>query len=231
MSSFILKIIAVVAMLCDHIGLCLTGGIASTWNYIGRLAFPIFAYQISEGYCHTKDLKKYFTKLFVFAIISQIPFNLFEYALGFELHLNVLFTLLLGLASITFFDKAPNKLLGICGVAICVILGYFLKVDYSYFGVLVVFCFYLFKNNKWITSLVFLLLVIAKYYTNLVASGFYYQYIALAISTFAAIIPILLYNGKQGPKLKYFLYIFYPVHLAVLAIFYLLHHIFWSSFV
>ena len=226
MTSFILKIIAVAAMFCDHLGLCLTGGIASTWNYIGRLAFPIFAYQISEGYCHTKDLKKYFTKLFVFAIISQIPFNLFEYALGFELHLNVLFTLLLGLAAITFFDKAPNKLLGIIGVGICVALGHFLQVDYGYWGVLVVFCFYLFKNTKWLTGVVFLLLVIIKYYANLVQSGFYYQYIALAIATFAAIIPILLYNGKQGPKFKYFLYIFYPVHLAMLALSYLLNHIF-----
>ena len=222
MSSFVLKIIAVIAMFCDHFGLWLTGGIASAWNYIGRLAFPIFAYQISEGYCHTKNLPKYFTKLFVFALISQIPFNLFEYALGLNYHLNIMFTLLLGLAAITFFDKSPNKLLGFAGVAICVVLGEFLKVDYGYWGVLVVFCFYLFKDNKLLTSIVFLLLVLAKYCNNLIASDFYYKYILLAISTFAAILPILLYNGKQGPKTKYFLYIFYPAHLAILALTYLI---------
>lgn len=222
MSSFVLKIIAVVAMFCDHLGLCLTGGVASAWNYIGRLAFPIFAYQISEGYCHTRNLKKYFMKLLVFAIISQIPFNLFEYALGLNYHLNIMFTLLLGLSAITIFDKSPNKLLGFVGVAICVALGEFLQVDYGYWGVLLVFCFYLFKDSKLITSIVFLLLVLAKYCNNLITSSFYAPYVLLTISTFAAIFPILLYNGKQGPKTKYFLYIFYPVHLAILALAYLL---------
>ena len=222
MSSFKLKIIAVVTMFCDHFGLCLTGGVASLWNYIGRLAFPIFAYQISEGYFYTSNLKKYFLKLFVFAIISQIPFNLFEYALGFNYHLNVLFTLLLGLMAITVFDKSPNKIVGFAGVAICIALGHFLNVDYGYWGVLLVFCFYLFKDNKIITTIIFGLLVLAKYFTNLIDSGFYYQYILLAISTFIAIIPILLYNKKQGYKTKYFLYIFYPVHLAILALAYML---------
>lgn len=220
MSSFILKIIAVISMCFDHVGICLTHGIASFWNYIGRLAFPIFAFQISEGYIHTSNLKKYFGKLFVFALISQIPFNFFEYALGFSLGLNVLFTLFLGLLSITIFDKAPNKILGFIGVAICVILGDFFKVDYGYWGVLVVFCFYLFKNNKLIMSLIYLLLVIVKYINGFITSGFYYQYIALAIGTYLSIIPILLYNGKQGPKTKYLLYIFYPLHLIILGILY-----------
>lgn len=226
MSSFVLKIIAVVAMLCDHVGICLTNRIASGWNYIGRLAFPIFAFQICEGYQHTHDLKKYLLKLLVFAIISQIPFNLFEYALGSSFHLNVLFTLLLGLIAITCFDKSTNKLVGFLGVAICVALGKILQVDYGYWGVLLVFCFYLFKNNKILMSLIFLLLVMAKYCNNLIESNFYYQYIALAIGTFSAIIPIVLYNGQQGHKTKYFLYIFYPVHLVVLAISYLLNGIF-----
>lgn len=221
MSSFILKIIAVISMCFDHFGICLTNGVISTWNYVGRLAFPIFAFQISEGYSHTHNLKKYFFKLFVFAIIAQIPFNLFQYALGFNLTLNVLFTLLLGLLAITIFDKYPGKLLGFFGVAMCVLLGEALKVDYGYWGVLLVFCFYLFRSNKLIMSLAFLLLVIVKYCSPIISSGFHYQYIALFIGTCLSIIPILLYNGKQGPKTKYFLYIFYPAHLAILAFAYL----------
>ncbi len=220
MSSFVLKVIAVVSMCFDHIGACLTHGVASGWNYVGRLAFPIFAFQISEGYSHTHNLKRYFWKLFVFALISQIPFNLFEYTLGFDLNLNVLFTLFLGLLAITIFDKAPNKLLSFIGAAICVVLGEVLHVDYGYWGVLVVFCFYLFKSNKLVMSLVFLLLVIAKYCNSFIASGFYYKYIALALGTYLSIIPIVLYNGKQGPKTKYFLYIFYPLHLAILGLAY-----------
>ena len=72
MSAFVLKIIALISMLCDHSSYLIYGKF-SFLNYIGRLAFPIFAFQISEGYIHTKNLKRYFLRLFLFAIISQAP--------------------------------------------------------------------------------------------------------------------------------------------------------------
>ena len=78
MSAFVLKIIAIITMFIDHIGYIFSNGKISYFNYIGRLAFPIFAFQISEGYLHTKNLKKYFLRLFLFALISQIPFMLYE---------------------------------------------------------------------------------------------------------------------------------------------------------
>lgn len=96
-------------MCFDHFGYLFSAGNFSFCNLIGRLAFPIFAFQISEGYTHTRDLKKYFWRLFLFAVISQIPFNLFEYAFGFDLTLNIFFTLLLGLTAICAYDKIPNK--------------------------------------------------------------------------------------------------------------------------
>ena len=71
MSSFVLKIIAVTTMLIDHSGYLIFGGF-SFMNYIGRLAFPIFAFLITEGYIHTSNIKKYFFRLLVFAIISQL---------------------------------------------------------------------------------------------------------------------------------------------------------------
>lgn len=110
MSSFVLKMIAVFSMCFDHFGYLFSAGNFSFYNLIGRLAFPIFAFQISEGYTHTRDLNKYFWRLFLFAVISQIPFNLFEYAFGFDLSLNIFFTLLLGLTAIFAYDKIPNKL-------------------------------------------------------------------------------------------------------------------------
>lgn len=110
MSSFVLKMIAVFSMCFDHFGYLFSAGNFSFCNLIGRLAFPIFAFQISEGYTHTRDLKKYFWRLFLFAVISQIPFNLFEYAFGFDLTLNIFFTLLLGLTAIFAYDRIPNKL-------------------------------------------------------------------------------------------------------------------------
>ena len=73
MSSFVLKIIAIISMFLDHLSYSIYGHF-SWLNYLGRLAFPIFAFQITEGYSHTKDLKKYFLRLGIFALISQIPY-------------------------------------------------------------------------------------------------------------------------------------------------------------
>ena len=67
MNSFILKMIAIVTMFIDHIGYAILGKF-SFFNYIGRIAFPIFALQISEGYSHTRNLKKYFLRLFILAV-------------------------------------------------------------------------------------------------------------------------------------------------------------------
>ena len=218
MSSFVLKITALISMCFDHFGYFIFGSHISFCNFFGRLAFPIFAYQISEGYTHTHDLKKYIWRLFLFAIISQIPFNLFQYALGFSLTLNIFFTLLLGLLAICAFEKIPNKFMGIIVSAICIYLGHLLNVDYGYWGVLLVFAFYILRANKVLLVIGFAAIVMLKYLPILIQSSFNYVNIYLAIFTFLAIIPILLYNGKQGLKTKYLLYIFYPLHLAILAI-------------
>ncbi len=218
MSSFVLKIIAVISMSFDHIGDCITNGFISSYNFIGRFAFPVFAFQISEGYTHTHSLNNYIKKLFIFAVISQIPYNLFEYAVGFPFNLNVGFTLLIGLLAIIVFDKCPNKILGFLGAAGCSLLAQLLHTDYGYWGVLTIFCFYLFKNSKILNAFVFLLLVIGKYANNLIDSNFNYNYIMMALCTYLAVVPILLYNGKQGKKIKYFLYAFYPLHLLILGL-------------
>lgn len=218
MSSFVLKMIAVISMCFDHFGYYIYGGTFSWCNYLGRLAFPIFAFQISEGYEHTHNLKKYFWKLFLFAIISQLPFNLFEYAFGMELHLNIFFTLLLGLLAICLYDKSKNKIIGLLGSAICIIIGELLKVDYGYWGVLLVFSFFILKKNKILLPLGYLAIILLKYIPLLIQSNYYYPYYLLATFTFLSIIPILLYNGKLGPKTKYLLYIFYPLHLFIIAI-------------
>ena len=105
MTSFALKIIAIVSMFCDHFGDAYIGSF-SFFNLIGRIAFPIFAFQISEGFIHTKSIKKYFLRLGIFALISQIPFWLFAHKfLGpNDLSLNVFFTLFLGLLGIYLYN-------------------------------------------------------------------------------------------------------------------------------
>ena len=225
MTSFVLKMIAIVSMFLDHIGYFIYKGSFSAFNYFGRLAFPIFAFQISEGYTHTHDLKKYMSRLFIFALISQIPFTLFLYGVVYQLplnqylenidkfELNIFFTLFLGLLSIFIYDKSKSKILGLIAVGLICFLGKIIKVDYGYWGILLIFTFYLFKNNIPLTVLSYLALCIIKYIPQLIESNFNYIYLIMLIGTFAAIIPIVLYNGKLGLKTKKLLYIFYPAHL------------------
>ena len=99
MTSFVLKIIAIISMFLDHLSYSIYGQF-SWLNYLGRLSFPIFAFQITEGYHHTKNLKKYFLRLGIFAVISQIPFYLFTNTFTTEFTLNIFFTLFAGLLAI-----------------------------------------------------------------------------------------------------------------------------------
>ena len=108
MTSFTLKIIALITMFIDHLGYAIFNKF-SFFNYIGRVAFPIFAFQISEGFHYTKNVKKYFARLLLFAIFSQIPFMLFLSIFSTNIYkLNVFFTLFLGLFSIYIYDKIIN---------------------------------------------------------------------------------------------------------------------------
>lgn len=232
-TSFSLKIIALITMFCDHFGDALVGHF-SFWNLIGRIAFPIFAFQISEGYVHTKNLKKYFMRLFAFALISQIPFHLFlqKFLPTATSSLNIFFTLLLGLGAITIYDyfsKVENKefgfqifgfevkkIVGIISVLLIAYIANLLHTDYGFWGVVVIFNFYLFKNDKLAMIISYICLWVIRYGILILKNGFYMQYIYLAICTILPIIFISLYNGKQGYKIRYLLYLFYPMHLLLL---------------
>lgn len=236
MTSFVLKIIALVTMLCDHLGYTLVGHL-SFWNLIGRIAFPIFAFQISEGYTHTKNLKKYFFRLFVFAVISQIPFHLFlqKFIPNSVGSLNIFFTLILGLLCMIIYDCFSNienkklnykifgieikKIIAVLFVFLIAYIGKLINVDYGAWGIIVIFAFYLFKNNKLAMIISYICLCVIHYGYRIIKYGFNVQYIYLAIATMIPIILISLYNGKQGYKIKYLLYLFYPVHLLLLYFF------------
>lgn len=216
MNSFHLKIMAVISMLCDHLGYFIYSGNFSFFNYLGRLAFPIFAFQISEGYLHTRNLKKYLFRLAIFAFISQIPFMLFEYSVGFNYTLNIFFTLFFGLLCIIAYDKIDNKFFSLLIIFLLCFIGEYIQVDYGYWGILLILLFFIFKNNKILMILSFLLMSIYKYWSFLITDHFYYVHVLLVIFTFSAILPILFYNGKLGLKTKYLLYVFYPLHLLIL---------------
>lgn len=242
MTSFALKIIAMISMFCDHLNYAILGHF-SILNLIGRIAFPIFAFQISEGFTHTKNVKKYLLRLGIFALISQVPFSLFlhKFTNINSLSLNVFFTLFLGLLSISLYDyvlklfKQPyneksniqqniktnsknfiGMLLGLIIALLMASIAQFICTDYGAWGVLLVFTFYLFRNNRVLKIISFILLVILKYLCLLISSNFYYITLLLTIATMLPIFFIDLYNGKQGKKIKYLLYWFYPLHLLAL---------------
>lgn len=235
MTSFVLKIIAMISMLFDHLGDAIFKGFNS-FNYIGRIAFPIFAFQISEGFLHTKNLKRYFIRLMAFALISQIPYILFISLFSNEIKLNIFFTLTLGLIAIWLYDyvhkdistqidikiinSAPNTFFKLVVefipvIAICII-GELAHVDYGWWGILLVFIFYYFKNNKLAMNIAFITMCIINYGIDIIQTGFNTVYIWLFTFNVLPILFINLYNGKQGKKIKYLLYIFYPAHLLIL---------------
>ncbi len=224
MSTLILKLIACICMLCDHFSDAFFGGITFL-NYIGRFSFTIFAFQIAQGYIHTHNIKKYIARLSIFALISQIPYMLF-YNIVFNkiFVVNVIFTLLFGLLVILIYDKY-NKFVGICSLLALGMLAEVCNFDYGFYGVFIVFMFYLLQNKKIYMTIIFILSVIAKYGISLIKYNipFYYLFLGNTYSmcvyfTCLSIIPILFYNGKKGKDVKYLFYAFYPLHLFILAL-------------
>ena len=109
-----------------------------------------------------------------------------------------------------------DKILGIIIVLLIGFVAELLHTDYGFWGVIVIFIFYLFKNDKLAMIISFVTLCILKYGIQIIQYGYHIGYVLLGLFTSLAIIFISLYNGKQGKKIKYLLYIFYPVHLLLL---------------
>lgn len=220
LTSFVLKIIGVITMLSDHIGdsvLCRF----SFFNLMGRIAFPIFAFQAVQGYIHTKDLKHHVLKLFLFACISQIPFMLFLSTFTNSFALNIFFTFFLGMIALFLYEKSKHKIVGFLWVVLISILGEALQVDYGAFGILLMFVFYFFKEKKWQMALCTITLCFIKYLPDILATpSLSFHYLSCGAFTSLSLCFILFYNQKEGPKAKYFFYVFYPLHLTLL---YILH--------
>lgn len=233
MTAFILKLIAIISMAFDHISFIFYGADLSWMRFIGRISFPIFAFQICEGYLHTHDLNKYITRLSLFALISEIPYILFSQMFLLDYSLNVIFTLILGLLAITVYDtfnklsktKSPNvsatyNTLGILLVFLISYLSFLLKCDYGYYGVLLIFIFYLFRNKKVLMNIFYIILTILYYVPYFMLTKFNTNFIISFLFTLIPLIFINLYNGKKGAKFKYLFYIFYPIHLLIICLIY-----------
>lgn len=228
-----LKLLAMALMLCDHLWATIVPG--NRWlTDLGRLAFPIFAYQIVEGYFHTRNFKRYLGRLFLYALISEIPFNMMMTGGGLidPFRQNVMFTFCIALVCIRVMDvaKQKNRWLYLGSIALCGLLGYFVGsatfVDYYGSGVLMVLVFYVFRGIPfgWVGELVCLLFINTRiigglmYPVNLFGWQFSIYQQGLAV---LALIPIALYNGKQGPHnkvIQHSCYWFYPAHMLILSL-------------
>jgi hypothetical protein len=140
LSSFALKSIAIVSMSTDHAGVALFP--EQLWmRAVGRLAFPIFAFLLCEGYSHTRSVRRYAVRLGVFALISEIPFDLMGGGNLFDPgHQNIFFTLLIGLLTIYGIDKLRDGAGSIAKTAVTiagVFLAQLIRADYGAFGVAV----------------------------------------------------------------------------------------------
>lgn len=215
MTSFVLKIIAIISMLSDHVGYTIFNKVTFC-NFIGKISFPIFAFLISEGYLHTKNLKKYLIRLILFALLSQIPFMLFFSTFNiYGFNLNIFFTLLLGLISIIIYEKTDKSFISIIIFLLLAILAQITNCDYGFFGVCLIFLFHAFKNNKFKMNISILLITLIRY-SLLFFTSLNINYIYFGIFSCISLIFINLYNNKKGKNIKYFFYIFYPLHLLIL---------------
>ena len=200
MSSFVLKILACVFMFIGHIPFVFPDTVIPC-ILVGKLAFPIFAFLVSEGYVHTHNLKKYLMRLLVLAVISQLPaFLLFN---SNSLYLNIFFTLALGLISIRFFDKIRNKYFRIVPVIVLSAVSELLGCDFGAIGVLMITCFYVFRTNKvgivLSETLIMVALFAQKLYNYPALNSTIIRYILLQfLFTIVSLIFIIFYNGKRG---------------------------------
>ena len=225
-----LRLIALGLMLLDHVWALFMPGGYQWMTYLGRMAFPIFAFQIAEGYAHTSDFRRYALRLLAFSLVSEIPFNLmYASAAFYPFHQNVMFTLLLGLLAIQALDRAKRAggvrlwLLAAVQVSGCCLLALVGFTDYGATGVLTVVAFYLFRKEPFAKPgqfIALLLLHMVFFKGGYIPVTLLGQTWELQTQGFALLaLPLLwLYNGEKGGgrALQYGSYLFYPLHMLAL---------------
>lgn len=206
-NSYHLKIIALIIMVLDHFGAMFYPDIDFI-RIVGRVAFIIYAFMLVEGFFLTKNINKYIFKIFIWAFISEIPFDLaFHQTPFFFGQQNIFFTLLLGIIGMYCFYKFQNFFISLLIGMIILFGAYFMKVDYSWYGVSVIFVFYFFRK---IPLLKFIVIETLSIIAACTIS-------ALQIFAFLGFIPLLLYNGNQGKKIGNIYYSFYAIHLLIFS--------------
>ena len=223
LSGSALKMIALITMLIDHVGafilvnykwaatpfLTILGHGVSLYfiaRKIGRLAFPIYCFLITEGYAHTHDKKRYGASLLIFALISEIPWDLEHTGRIWGSSQNVFFTLFLGYIGICAYEKFKDdpsmQLTYLAGIFVCSI---FLHCDYGCRGFALIVFLHIMREKKVVQAIL--------------GSCF----IGSSLYAVFAFIPINMYNGQRGfiksKPAKYAFYIAYPLHIFIIYLY------------
>lgn len=202
-NNFTLKMIAIICMVIDHVGYIFFPSVQA-FRAIGRIAFPIFCFLIVEGFYHTRNHLNYLIRLMIFAVLSEIPFDLaFHGALFDWQYQNVFITLALGLLAIFCLEETNAHRRFVIPLILIWIIAYFIHCDYGAGGVILICMFYLTQKTPWVRL----------FLCTLILYTFWGTWELYGI---IAMIPITLYNGKRGPSAKMVFYWFYPIHLLVL---------------
>ena len=227
LSGSALKVLAMVSMAIDHTASYVLRYTDAAWEplfvlghhnityyflmrCVGRLAFPIFAFLIVEGFLHTRNRRKYGRNLLLFALISEIPWNLTHGGHIYGLSQNVFFTLFLGFLALCVVERwerrmpddnfAPRRM-AIQLFAI-IVAGILIRCDYGSSGVSFILLLYVLRHQAILRAAIGCCFLGSRWIAGL------------------SFIPIGMYNGKRGfinrAWSKYLFYAFYPLHLLLL---------------
>ena len=227
-----LKIIAIIGMSLQHTSEAF-GNSLTDWLHIplqisGGLTFPILAFLLTEGYRHTSNLPRYMIRLLIFGIVSQLPFM---WALSSN-NVNIMFTLLAGLIALYLYDWLKKRWF-FWIFFVFIVIGT-VRFDWSGIGVIMVLLFHIgnMKNPK---HIVFPIVIVGCILGLVYFMSFgsiirnlppgseisvlpYIASMLFPVGIFATIPLIKGYNGEKGRSIKYFFYVFYPLHLLILAL-------------
>lgn len=223
LSGSALKIIAVVSMVIDHCAYFLMEHVTLIYQVMrcfGRIAFPVFAFLIAEGFANTRSRTRYFLTILGFAVISEVPWFLLNGADGTH---NVMFTLLLGVAALAVFDRlcenGPLCFISIIGLCF---LAWWSGVDYDWRGILMIVLFFMLRHQTiapWLSrnSVSFP----SQSIIQIIFTFPLMMHYGITGSVLASIV-IFLYDGTRGhikgAVAKYSFYAFYPLHVLLLYI-------------
>ena len=225
-----LKKIAMGTMFLDHaaVALIYNAGldrvstcfeiIGLAMRLIGRMAFPLYAFLLVQGFLWTKDWTRYAARVAVFALVSEIPYDLVAFEMVWNMERqNTMFTMLIGLICMKGIRWAeeidwgseenggfPRLAMIMLIAAVGALAAEFLHVDYGAAGIILILIFYIFRYRpaeQWIGGCAALYLIYFSVY---------------AIAAWIAIFLISRYNGERGKKMGYLPYFFYPAHLLAL---------------